>query len=216
MTSLSNLGAIRTEGESNITGNLTNSSAGSISVKEEANVRFEGDLVQNGSMILAGRATVSGTFSGKGGFEDGGELMIEGQLRPGNSAASVLFDGDLTLNSTANTFIELGGLDTDEFDQMIVTGDFTVDGNLFVSLIDGHSLNAGNSYLIGDILGDRIGKFANFNEGDIVGSFNGFSLSITYGAGDGNDIALISAVPEPSSLLLFGISGLAITLRRRR
>lgn len=48
-----------------------------------------------------------------------------------------------------------------------------------------------------------------------LGDLGEFSLFLTYTGGDGNDLA-VYAVPEPSSLVLIGFSGLAVLRRRRR
>jgi len=50
----------------------------------------------------------------------------------------------------------------------------------------------------------------------LVGNFNGVDLFITYGAGDGNDVAFISAVPEPNSALVLVSLLLFAGLKRRR
>ena len=114
--------------------------------------------------------------------------------------------------------IELAGLATGEFDQLVVTGDLDLNGNLRVSLIDSHVLGLDQQYLIADVAGNLTGKFFGLeNEGDWVGSFGGFDLFITYQAGDGNDIALYtSAVPEPGGLGILFISSAVILVWRRR
>jgi len=40
----------------------------------------------------------------------------------------------------------------------------------------------------------------------LVGNFGGEDLFISYTAGDGNDVALFTAVPEPSSLALMSLA----------
>lgn len=84
-------------------------------------------------------------------------------------------------------------------------------------LLDGFSLGSGAvEFLIVDVSGDLFGQFVNFNEGDLVGIYSGRELFITYGAGDGNDVALFSAVPEPAAAMLFAMGAIACGLRRRR
>jgi hypothetical protein len=142
-------------------------------------------------------------------------LFALGDLRPGNSPASVTFDGNLFLGVSSDVFLELGGPSQGEFDQLRVTGDLNLAGDLFVSLIDGHTLDFNQRYLVGDIGGTLLGRFNGLGEGDLVGLFGGHELFISYAAGSGNDIALYTAVPEPGALLMLSTIAIAVMVRRR-
>ena len=54
-------------------------------------------------------------------------------------------------------------------------------------------------------------QIGNLAEGARVGNFNGIDLFISYAGGNGNDIMLFSAIPEPglSCLLAFAVIGWA-------
>ena len=208
-----------TSGVSTVRGDITNS--GIIQVSGGAQATFFDDVTQNGVMQVStigsttSAAVFLGAFTGSGGFVGGGDVFALGDLRPGNSPDSVLYDGNLFLGSTTDTFIELGGLDIGQFDQMLVTGDLGLAGSLSVSLIDGHTLGFNQSYLIAEI-GDLLsGQFNGLDEGELVGNFGGLDLFISYHAGNGNDIALFTAVPEPNTLMLGLITFLLIIARRR-
>ena len=209
-------------GTSDVFGDVNNTSTGAINLSGGSQVTFNEDVTQNGTMQIAkvgnltSTAVVFGAFSGSGGFTGGGNLFAFGDLRPGNSPASVLLDGDVFLGSSTDTFIELAGLGIGAFDQLMVTGDLSLAGELFVSLIDGHSLAANHSYLIGDIGGSLTGSFAGLSEGSLVGNFGGTNLFITYQAGNGNDIALFTAIPEPSMAALISILGVCCVVLRRK
>ncbi len=214
---------IVSQGPSSIQGTVHNT--GTLQISGDASATFFGDLIQNGTLELATIGNTSsfvvalGSFSGNGGFSGGGDLFVLGDLQPGNSAASVLFDGNLFLGSTANTLIELGGLGLGQFDQLMVTGDVNLSGALSVSLINGHSLGLNQQYLIGDIGGSLTGQFLNLNEGSIVARFGEYDLFITYQANNGNGLALFTAVPEPSSAVAMLLAGAGFGLwqsRRRR
>jgi hypothetical protein len=220
---ITNVGSMAiTAGLSNIQGDVTNT--GTIQVSGGAQATFFDDVTQNGVMQVASvgstnsTAVILGAFTGSGGFVGGGDVFALGDLRPGNSPDSVLYDGNLFLGSSTDTFIELGGLNLGEFDQMLVSGDLNLGGDLFVSLIDGHTLGASEFYLIGDVGGSLMGQFNGLGEGDFVGNFGGRDLFITYSGGNGNNgIGLFTAVPEPGAAGLLGGLLLGwISQRRRR
>lgn len=183
-------------------------------------VTFYDDFSQFGTLVIGatgasrGTAVVFGEFSGSGGFIGGGDLYALGDLRPGASPSSVLFDGNLFLGHLSDVFIELGGTDHGLFDQLVVTGNLGLAGRLWVDHIDGFRVTRNQQFLIADIGGTRSGQFAGLSEGSYVGLFGPMPLYITYQADDGNDIALFSsAIPEPNvSLVLV----LALILAGRR
>ena len=64
--------------------------------------------------------------------------------------------------------------------------------------------------------GGLTGTFTGLGEGGLVDNFGGEDLFITYQGGDGNDVALFTAVPEPATMMLLTVGGLAILRRRKR
>ncbi len=213
-----------TFGTSDVFGKVFNENRGIINVSGGGNVTFYDDLSQNSTMQIAAignsvsTAVVFGSFSGTGGFIGGGDLYALGDLRPGNSPASVLFDGNLFLGDSTETFIELGGVLTGQFDQMVVSKNLSLAGDLFVDFIDGHNLFYNRQYLIGDVTDSLFGQFRGLSEGALVGNFNGRDLFITYTAGNGNDVALFTSVPEPSGMAIvaLAVGFLACRTRVRR
>lgn len=221
LAGINNAGSIAmTLGNTAVHGDLSNT--GVVQVSGGAHVTFFDDILQNGTMQVSSVgnttsvAVVLGAFTGSGGFVGGGDVFALGDLRPGNSPASVLFDGNLFLGNATDTLIELGGLGPGQFDQLRVTGDFSLAGDLTVSLIDGHTLGAGQQYLIGDVGGLLSGQFNGLGEGALVGVFNGYQTFISYAAGDGNDIALFTAIPEPGTAMVLAMVGSVVVFRRRR
>ncbi len=218
---INNLGRIAaTNGTSSLRGKIDNT--GIIEVSNGAMATFDGDIIQNGVMQVTkvgnviSTAMIQGMLSGSGGFVGGGDVIVLGELSPGNSPASVLYDGNLFLGNSAKTIIELGGLQAGRFDQLIVTGDLTLNGDLLVSIYDDFLLGANQSFLIGNVGNRLFDEFNNLGEGALVGNFNNHNLFITYRAGDGNDIAFFSAIPEPSSMFLLMLgSGSLVFVQRR-
>jgi len=168
-----------------------------------------------GSTInVAGNVTFNGLVSGGANFTGAGTTTtFNGGHSPGDSPAVVSVDGSLVYGSANTLTIELGGLLAGEFDQLQIMGDATLDGLLDVQLLSGFGLESNQQFTILDVAGTRAGEFAGLGEGAMVGNFGGQDLFISYAAGDGNDVALFTAVPEPSSLMLLamGLLGLCRT-----
>ncbi|MBX2850907.1 MAG: pentapeptide repeat-containing protein, partial [Phycisphaeraceae bacterium] len=181
-----------------------------------------------GSAVIQGKLTNDGTVDGPTGpghllsFLDDvdgagsytGAVEFRQTFSPGNSPAVVSLE-TVILTDSSTLEIELAGLLSGEFDRLEISGDATLDGLLDVSLIDGFTLDANQEFEILDIAGTQTSQFTGLGEGALVDSFNGTELFITYQAGDGNDVGLYTAVPEPSSLALLTLGGLLIVRRRR-
>jgi hypothetical protein len=177
---------------------------------------FFDDVVHNGAEMRTAEGSglvFLGDYTGAGSFTGTGDVFFEGDLRPGNSPDIVTFEGDVFLGTNATSFFELGGLGLGDFDRFEVAGDFILNGMLDV---DGFALDSNQEFLIADILGSRSGFFHGLAEGDLVGNFGGQELFISYRAGNGNDISLFTAVPEPGSAVVVALLAIGASIRRRR
>lgn len=168
---LTNDGALAISiGTSDVFGDISNAATGRIVVSGGAGVTFYDDIVQNGTFQVSkvgsttSVAVILGAFSGAGGSTGGGDIFFEGDLRPGNSPATVTFANNVGFGSGATLSIELGGEAPGSFyDQVHVTGALALGGALAVNLVDaGAGLfepAAGDSF---DILdwGSLSGSFA--------------------------------------------------------
>ena len=238
-----NIGSVANHGtlmvDKNVT--LTNESNGTIT----NNGFFEitsgygnfahGVLVNHGSLVNDGRLAnnglldnSNGSFANNGSLEGSGTIKgnytDHGQTKPGNSAGVMTIDGDY-FKVEGSKEIELGGLfdgggdkSLTEHDWVDVTGNVELAGTLDVSLIDGFELHRGNVFNFLRVGGTLSGQYDDLGEGDLVGNFGGQDLFITYGGGDGNDVALFTnAVPEPTTVLIWSmLAGVGMTVRRRR
>jgi probable HAF family extracellular repeat protein len=167
---LTNNGAMMfSVGASDLTGDVANSSTGKIIVAGGGAVTFYDDVVQNGvlQVIKVGSTTsvavFAGTFNGSGGSSGGGDIFFLGDLRPGNSPATVTLGNNIGFGPASVMHIELGGAASGtEYDQIHVTGALSLDGALNVELINGFMPTAGQSF---DILdwGSVTGAFATIN-----------------------------------------------------
>ena len=205
-------------GFADVHGDLVNGAEGIIAIGGGSTTTFYDDVTmdaENMNMEIASDSYAVLLGSYNGGSNGLGTVQAFGDLRPGNSPASVSFGRNLELGSNTVTHIELGGDLVDEFDQLLIGGDFLIDGNLEVALTDGFEWDYDQLFVIADVGGNVTGTFTGLDEGAIVDQLNGIDLRITYLAGDGNDIALFTD-PAPISPTLplgrkfldgFGVSG---------
>jgi Tol biopolymer transport system component len=160
-------------GTSSIIGDIQND--GEIVVSGGGNATFYDDVVQNKDLVVSqvglttSVAVFFGDFTGSGGSTGGGDIFFEGDLQPGNSPASVTFDNNVSLGTSATTEIELAGLVAGtEHDQINVTGDLALNGVLNVTLLGGFSPALSDSF---DIL----------DWGNISGTFDTINLPVLAG-----------------------------------
>jgi fibronectin-binding autotransporter adhesin len=138
-------------GNNNLFGDINNT--GSVIVTGGAHATFYDDITQNGTFIVreigstSSTAVVLGAFTGAGGSTGGGNIFFEGDLRPGNSAATVQFANNIGLGPGVTLQAELGGITPGvQYDQVQVTGSLALDGTLDVVLINGFSPTAGSAF----------------------------------------------------------------------
>jgi len=91
-----------------------------------------------GTGIIAGNVTV-----GSGSI--GGTTAL---LSPGFSPGTIEIDGDLDLESDAETLIEISGSAGNPHDMIIVSGDALLDGTLHIDAIDGYTPTAGDEFTV--------------------------------------------------------------------
>ena len=181
------------------TGTIT-ATAGSRTVNE----LVVGGGAGTSTLALAGGATIdaingmtiepNGVVQGEGAIF--GNVQALGTLSPGTSAGTLGFGGDLTLGSQTELEIELGGLLAGfQFDRLNVASDLSLAGDLLVSLINGFMPTPGEQFEIIEVVGTLSGTFDGLAEGALVEKLGGTNLVVTYTAGDGNDVALVAALP---------------------
>ena len=125
---------------------------------------FYGDVAQNGTLVVStvgniqSSAVFLGAFSGSGGFTGGGDVFIEGNLRP-SDPVEVHFGGNAYLGNSTDTVMQLAGPTAgNQYDQINVTGQLALAGDLNVVLLDGFQPQAGESFQLFD--GELSGAFS--------------------------------------------------------
>ena len=196
-----------------------NISGGTLHMPAFNGMGTEGDWLTVSENDATGTLEVSGTAN----VDLDGRGMIVGRNDNANGFLDIIGSGatisttgfhvgandggvDTTANGTVSFFADAGGVTEIMASGNVVFGDAA---NLVVDLSAGIGL-PGVIPLI-DVGGTQSGIFSGLPEGAVVPGADG--RTITYTFGDGNDIAL---VPEPASLMLLGLSGLLLTLTRRR
>ncbi|HMO91497.1 MAG TPA: hypothetical protein PKD64_04820, partial [Pirellulaceae bacterium] len=206
-----------------IHGDVRNTSSGRIITSGNATTTFWDDVEHNGDEIRTslGSSTVFyGSVTGAAPYTGLGSVFFEGDLKPGNSPANVMFEGNLYFGSTASLDMELGGvLAGSEHDRLTVHGDIFLDGSLYIDLINGFKPNYGDEFLLIDNRGlnSIYGQFDGLDHGSIFTSLGGQKYLVNYQAGvNGRGFAL-TAVPEPSATILVLLTaGIVAVCRRAR
>jgi autotransporter-associated beta strand protein len=202
-------------GTSDVFGMINNGTNGTIAIAGGAGVTFYNDVTNNGSLVVSAvggtrsSAVFLGTLTGSGGIRGGGDVFIMGDLRPGNSPSEVSYTANMYLGASSQTVMELGGLQSGtQADKVDVTGTLSLGGGLTVVSYNGFQ----------PTLGD---KFDLIDATTTTGAFSSISLpqlstGLQWDTSALSTNGVISVVPEPTTLGLFAVAGLAAMRRRRK
>ena len=159
--------------------------AGGTTFLEGGTISSNAFIGASGGGILAGTGTLNGNV-----------VMADGVLSPGESPGILTIDGNLSMNSTTVTNIEIQGTNpaTPDYDQIFVNGTVALDGTLNVTLLGGFTpMNADSfQFIINDNTDAITGTFTGLTEGTQFG-VDSSSFTISYIGGTGND-AVLTAV----------------------
>ncbi len=194
---------------------------------------YSGGTVVQGGTLLVNNPALSGTGSGAvavqngatlgGGGRIAGPVSVQagGTLAPGNSPGQLTIANDLSLGLGSTLSIELGGTNGGTgYDQVLMSGQLTLAGNLMVSLVNGFTPGQNQVFAIVIDGGSSpvIGNFANAPGGVYASPAGIFSVNYAANADGGalpNDITLTylgaAPVPEPATwgMLFIGAALLA-------
>ena len=208
-------------------GTLQLGASGSIDTSSEVNLGTAGsqgtlDVTSKSSYTFGSSQTVSGF--GRINLGAGKTVSIAGTLAPGNSPGIITNTGNLTLENTATTIMELagsGGVAGTDFDQVQVSGELTYGGTLTITSWGGYDLTQPGTYTLFD--------FNSFAGNFSLVSIDAFNLAFdsvdTWTGNQGGTVynfalstGTLEVVPEPSTyaLLMLAAAGLGAHVVRRR
>ena len=140
-------------------------------------------------------------------------LALNGEFAPGFSAGILTVIGDAPFGETAKLSIEIGGTSVGtQYDRLAITnGAATLDGTLFVSLINNFTPAPGDSFTI---LTATAGVSGVFDNAPAQVRFAGGVFDVNYLS---NSVVLTNfAVPEPCGASFVALGGALLFMRNQR
>lgn len=199
-------------------GGLTKTGSGTLNLSHSANSYTGATTLSAGTLNLTGNLTASAITVSSGATLQGSgsayavTLASGGTFAPGAGAGSFTITDDLTLSSGSLLSLQLNGLTRGSGYDYVAVGDtFYFGGTLQLSLGNGVSLAAGNSF---DFL-DWDFKSGTFAALDLpaLGAGLAWDSSQLYSTGS----LSVTAIPEPSTVaLLMGLGACSLVVLRRR
>lgn len=148
-----------------------------------------------------------------------GSLTVSTLLSIGNSPGTTTFD-DLTLGGSSTYFYELTGGDVTA-DLGVVDGNLTIDSGAILDLFQLGAYTPNDKFTLFAYTGSLTGTFSGLFDGATFSDAGGLweidynDSSAGLNGGSGSSFVTITAVPEPASSLIGGLSFLLLFRRRR-
>jgi T5SS/PEP-CTERM-associated repeat protein len=134
------------------------------------------------TVTVLGTINFADPVSGAGQFFGPGTANFNGGYNPGNSPAAVGFEGDVGFGSVNTLQIELGGTTPgSQYDRLSIAGGASLNGALNVSLINGFTPSAGQSFNIFD-WGSVSGTFSSIHLPSLAGL--NWNMTLLYTTGE--------------------------------
>ena len=129
--------------------------------------------LHNGAIVTVGvKLTIlnSGSICGNGTYSVTG-VENNGTVCPGNSAGTLVIDGDYTQTSVGKLLMEIAGPDPGQFDVLHVTGASVLDGTMEVQMLGNFLPAAGQTFDLLQLDGSVSGEFSEITFPDLKPDF---------------------------------------------
>ncbi len=190
---------------------------GTVEIDSMSSMNVSGDCtVYGGEVMVNGYLSVTGVFEMVEGYLSGtgeivcGSASITGEystVSPGNSPGTLYIYSDLTFGEGA---IYEWEIEDDDYDQIVVDGDLTLVGDIYLDIYDLTGDGQPGDYAIFDVSGDII-------EDNVIWHIDwpdGWGGNILI---DGGEVILsVSYIPEPSTIVILLGSLLGFSIKRNR
>lgn len=154
----------------------------------------------------------------------GKTVSVAGNLNPGNSPGQVNVTGNLALENTTVTTMELagdGGVKGTDFDNVTATGSLVYDGTLSIVSFGGFNIYQDGTYSLFDFASqsgnfDAVsfgGDALTYDAGIWSGSSGGYDFNLTLATGD---LVVLGVIPEPGTTGLVAVAAVSLLGLRRR
>jgi len=170
--------------------------------------------INGGGGSLAGLTSSAGSVDLYGANTDSGSISITG----GSFEAGGTLTGDLTFSTSSPTYLADLYSKTD-YDQLSLTGNAVLSGDLAVSLLNSFQPTSSESFTILTVANGYTlsGSFANVASGGEL-AVTGGEFEVFYGGAQYPDEIVLTdfqELPEPASLSLLTLGASALMMRRR-
>lgn len=173
-----------------------------------------GALVIDGTHTGGGLYSINDNSKLKGVGSIGADVNIgsNATLLPGNSIGTLTVNGNLTLGGTYEWEVQSG---TSNADLVNVAGNLNLSGSN-LNLVELGTIQGGQKFTLFGYTGTLAGTFANMGSYAAQWTINYADGSAGLNGGSGSQFVTLTAVPEPTALLLVaGAVGIGLVRRRR-